>query len=144
MRQVVAQNAEDRLVIRLKDLRGARTLSEVAKEIGMRQDDLGKIERGETQGIRYETILKLCGFFHVTLDELFTVEPAQIRRNSPLERALEKIDAGALHTHEVGERVRKLRPVEARIDVKAAAEFVDFEEPHEPRSRTRVPATVAR
>ena len=136
---VVAEVAGEQLVIRAKQLRGNRTLSEIAARMGMRQDDLGKIERGETKSIQYETLLKLCAVFEVTPSQLFTVESSLPRKANPLERVLAGIEAGTIQTHKVGPRARKLRPAELKIDLGAASEFSDFEEPAEPRRRRQVP-----
>lgn len=141
---VVAEVAGEQLVIRAKQLRGNRTLTEIAARMGMRQDDLGRIERGETKSIQYETLLKLCAVFEVTPSQLFTVESSRPRRANPLERVLAGIEAGTIQTHKVGPRVRKLRPVEPKMDLDAAVEFSDFEEPIAPRRRKRVPSSASK
>jgi DNA-binding Xre family transcriptional regulator len=86
METVVAEVAGERLAIRAKELRGERTLIEVATHIGIRQDDLGRIECGETQSIRFETFLKLCAFFKVSAGELFKVESIVHHKANSLER----------------------------------------------------------
>ena len=141
---VVAEVFGERLVIRAKQLRGDRTLSEIAERIGMRQDDLGRIERGETLSIRYETLLKLCTVFKVSPNELFRVEPLESQKPNPLERVLAGIEVGTYATHKVGPRVKKLRPVESIMDLDTAAEFSDFEEPIAPRRRKRVPSNASK
>jgi len=141
---VVAETPGERLVIRAKELRGDRTLSEIAERIGMRQDDLGRIERGETQSIRYETLLKLCSVFNVTPDELFRVEPLDSRKPNPLERVLAGIEVGSYATHKVGPRVKKLRPTESIMDLDAAAGLSEFEEPVAPRRRKHVPSSASK
>lgn len=140
---VVAEVAGECLVIRAKQLRGNRTLSEIAARMGMRQDDLGRIERGETKSIQYETLLKLCAVFEVTPSQLFTVESSLPRKTNPLERVLAGIEAGTIQTHKVGPRVRKLRPVEL-MDLGTATEFSDFEEPIQPRRRRQVPPSTTK
>lgn len=139
---VVAEVSGERLVIRAKQLRGDRTLSEIAERMGMRQDDLGRIERGETKSIQYETLLKLCTVFEVTPSQLFAVE-SSLPAN-PLERVLAGIEAGTIQTHTVGPRVRKLRPLEPKLDLDAASEFSDFEEPIAPRRRKRQPISASK
>lgn len=141
---VVAEVSGERLVIRAKQLRGDRTLSEIAERMGMRQDDLGRIERGETKSIQYETLLKLCTVFEVTPSQLFAVESSLPRRANPLERVLTGIEAGTIQTHKVGPRARKLRPVEPKLDLDTAAEFSDFEEPITPRRRKRLPSSASK
>lgn len=70
---VVAQLDHARLAIRVRELRGAQTLSLVAERAGIRQDELGKIERGERTAIKFDTILRLCRALAVDVGELFTV-----------------------------------------------------------------------
>jgi len=141
--KVVAAVANERLVIRARELRGDRTLSEIAARAGIRQDDLGRIERGETQGIRYETLLKLCTALKVTPHELFKVESTVTRRGNPLDRVLAGIKAGTVQTHGIAPKVRKLQPLGPTTDSEfSAAEFSEVEEPTVPRRRTRVPASV--
>lgn len=144
MERVVAEIAGESLRIRAKELRGERTLSEIAARIGMRQDDLGRIERGETQSIRYETLLKLCTVFNVTPNEIFEVTSFVPRTSSPLERILSGIEAGNIRTHKVGPRERKIRPKEPVTELDAVAEFSDIEEPFQSRKRTRVPSSARR
>lgn len=141
---VVAEVSGERLVIRARQLRGNRTLSEIAGRIGMRQDDLGRIERGETKSIQYETLLKLCSVFDVTPSQLFAVEFSPPQKASPLERVLAGIEAGSIQTHNVGPRTRRLRPAEPILDLEAAKEFPDFEEPITPRRRKRVPSSTSK
>lgn len=140
---VVAEVSGGRLVIRAKQLRGDRTLSEIAERMGMRQDDLGRIERGETKSIQYETLLKLCTVFDVTPSQLFAVESSIPQRANPLERVLVGIEDGTVQTHKVGPRVRKLRPEGPKLDLSTAPEFSDFEEPSAPRQRKRQPTSAS-
>lgn len=141
---VVAEVSGERLIIRVKQLRGDRTLSDIAQQIGMRQDDLGRIERGETKSMQYETLLKLCTVFDVTPSQLFAVESAIPQKTNPLERVLAGIEEGAIHTHRVGQGNRKLRPTEPKLDLEAAADFPDFEMPTTSRRRKRMPTSTSK
>lgn len=145
MERVVAEVSGERLVIRARELRGNRTLSEIAVRIGMRQDELGKIERGETQGIRFETLLKLCSVYEVGLSELFAVEFISSRKESPLQRVLASIEAGSLETHQPPAKVRRKPQVEdLMMDLAEVTELPDFEESSQPRRRTRVPSAATK
>lgn len=75
---------------------------------------------------------------------LFKVELITPRRENPLERVLISIEAGTVQTHQPAQRVRKLQSEELIMDLTEAAEFSDFEEPEQPRARTRVPADATR
>ena len=136
---VVAEVAgENCLVVRVRELRGARTLSEVAARVGMRQDDLGRIERGETSSIRYDTLLKLCTEFKVGPNEIFTVEPLTKSTPTPLERVLAAIEAGTVRTHRIPtSRGSHVLRQEESFDLADAFNFVDLEEPVTPRRRVR-------
>lgn len=141
---IAAEVSGKRLVIRARQLRGNRTLSEIAERMGMRQDDLGRIERGETKSIQYETLLKLCTVFDVTPSQLFEVDSSAPRKNNPLERVLAGIGAGSIQTHKVGPRTRRLRAAEPILDQDAAKEFSHYEEPITPRRRKRVPSSASK
>ncbi|HUW87423.1 MAG TPA: helix-turn-helix transcriptional regulator [Candidatus Paceibacterota bacterium] len=136
---VVAEVAgENCLVVRVRELRGARTLSEVAARVGMRQDDLGRIERGETSSIRYETLLKLCTEFKVGPDEIFKVEPVTKSTPTPLERVLAAIEAGTVRTHKVPtSRGSHVLRQEESLDMTDSVNFADLEEPATTRRRIR-------
>lgn len=144
MERVVAEVAGECLVIRARELRGDRTLSDIAARMGMRQDELGKIERGETQSVRFETLLKLCSVYEVGLSELFAVESMSPRRESPLARVLAGVEAGTVQTHQPAKGQRKLRLEDLTMDLDETAELSDFEEPVRPRRRTRVPTSATR
>jgi len=144
MERIVAEVAGECLVIRARELRGDRTLSDIAVRMGMRQDELGKIERGETQSIRFETLLKLCSVYEVGLSELFAVESISLRRETPLTRVLAGIEAGTVQTHQPARGRRKLRSEDLTMNLAEATELSDFEEPLQPRRRTRVPAAATR
>lgn len=144
MARVVAEVAGECLIVRAQELRGERTLSDIAARIGIRQDDLSRIERGETQSIRFETLLKLCSVYEVGLSELFAVESVAPRRESPLARVLAGVEAGTVQTHQPAKGRRKLRSEDLTMDLAEAAELSDFEEPEQPRRRTRVPAAATR
>ena len=126
------------LVVRVRELRAGRTLSEVAARVGMRQDDLGRIERGETTSIRYDTLLKLCTEFKVGADEIFKVEPVVKSTITPLKRVLAALEAGSVRTHQVPSRqgFRVLRHEET-VDLSEATSFAGLEEPITPRRRVR-------
>lgn len=64
------------LRLHLRDLRGRRTLTEVAREVGIRSDELGRIERGETTQIRFTTLLRILKGYHGDVGDLLKVEDA--------------------------------------------------------------------
>lgn len=142
--RAVAEVAGERLVIRARELRGDRTLSEIAARMGMRQDELGKIERGETHSIRFETLLKLCSVYEVGLSELFAVESVAQRRVSPLARVLAGVEAGKIQTQHPPKGRQKLQAEDLTMDLAEAVELSDFEEPLQPRRRTRVPVAATK
>lgn len=55
----VADSGDLHLVLRLRALRGSRTLTALAAEVGIRADELGRIERGETSQVRWATLLRI-------------------------------------------------------------------------------------
>ena len=78
----VAARSGRTLLLRARDLRGSLSLAAAAQRIGIRPDELGKIERGETKQVRWETLLGMAEAYDVEVGELLVatsqsrVEPA--------------------------------------------------------------------
>lgn len=140
---VVAERGRARLVVRARELRGDRTLTDVAAPVGMREDELGKIERGQTHAIRLDTLLKLCEAFGVTPSDLFAVEETGSAAPSPLASVLAGVRAGVAHSHAPDWTRARLRDDDVIVDPGAVPTLADREEPQVRRARTRAPATVA-
>jgi DNA-binding Xre family transcriptional regulator len=79
---VVAEEGEFTLFVRARELRGARSLKDMAAAIGIRPDELSRIERGVTRQIRFGTLLAMLRAFHCSADELLVVEDKP--RTAPL------------------------------------------------------------
>ena len=58
------------LLLRARELRGELSLAAAAKRIGIRPDELGKIERGETRQVRWETLLGMAEAYGVEVGDL--------------------------------------------------------------------------
>lgn len=135
---VVAEVAgENYLVVRVRELRGTRTLSDVAARVGMRQDDLGRLERGETSSIHYDTLLKLCREFGVGPEEIFEITPVTKSDPSPLDQILAAIEVGVAQSHSVPTSRSRRVLHEEELDLAEVAAFADLEEPATARLRTR-------
>lgn len=140
MSVVVAQRNGTRLSLRARELRGDRTLVEVAEMVGIRQDELSRIERGETTSMRFETLLRLCEAYRVPPGELLAVEKDAVLM-SPLERVLEAVSVGNVAPHPPPRRRGRLEsPVDFDAQARAAA-IVDRDVPVK-RARRRAPRTV--
>lgn len=50
------------------------TQAELAEKTGISERQLGELENGQASGIEFETLSKLCTFFHCTPNDLLTVE----------------------------------------------------------------------
>jgi DNA-binding Xre family transcriptional regulator len=72
----VAQGDRVQLRWHARELRGTRTLAEAARLVGLNRDELGRIERGETRQIRFDTLVKLVEGYRCTLADLIEVVPA--------------------------------------------------------------------
>lgn len=139
---VVAEREGARLLLRARELRGAATLSEIALRAGIRQDELGKIERGETQAVRWDTLLRLCRAYKVTPAELFELtEPAREVADSPLAQVLTAVAAGRTVGHEPPRVRRRLTDADVRMDLEQAREMTGCELPPVGRGRRQPPAT---
>lgn len=81
------------LVLRLRELRGARSLDEAAEAVGIRPDELSKIERGKTTKIAWGTLLGLLTTYRCSAGELFEVRETVPARNSALGLAMAAVRA---------------------------------------------------
>jgi DNA-binding Xre family transcriptional regulator len=70
----VAEEGDCTLFVRARELRGSRSLKNMAAAIGIRPDELSRIERGETRQIRFVTILSMLRAFHCSADDLLVIE----------------------------------------------------------------------
>lgn len=99
----VARDSRAVLKLHLRELRGARTLKVAAAAIGIRPDELSKIEQGKTRQIRWDTILRISLAYGCTIDDMLTIEPearssAPDEADSPRAAMLTALRAGAGHT----------------------------------------------
>ena len=141
MGRVVAERGGARLLLRARELRGDASLTQVAELAGIRQDDLGKIERGETHSIRFETLLRLCGAYGVTPGELFELEQPGPEHSTPLAQVLSAVRAGTVTPHQPATSRRRLRDQDVLQDLEEAGLVLAREKPQAARARRRVPTT---
>lgn len=130
---VVAHTDDSRLRVHLRELRGGRSLSEAAELIGLRGDELGRIERGETKQIRFSTLLRILTAFDCSPDTLLEVERDDGGRGGRYAVAMDAFLAGSLPAP--GTRRGRVRP--ASDDEQDMADAIAFVEPIEPRRSTR-------
>ena len=141
---VVAESGPCKLAVRARELRGDRSLTEVAKLVGIRHDELGKIERGETSAIRFDTLLRLCAAFQVDVGDLLTIEPAQVQAPTLLDEVLAGVRRGDVAVEApVGRGTRTPRGADPYQDLaEAQAALAAISEPATPRGRRRIPASI--
>lgn len=89
----VAETDGAALVLRLRELRGSRSLDEAADAVGIRPDELSKIERGKTTKIAWGTLLGLLTAYRCSAGELFEVRETAPTRNSALSMAMAAVRA---------------------------------------------------
>jgi len=99
----VARDYRAVLKLHLRELRGTRTLKAAAAAIGIRPDELSKIEQGKTRQIRWDTILRICLAYGCTIDDMLTIEPEghspePDAADSPRAVMLAALHAGTGHT----------------------------------------------
>lgn len=70
----VAHDGDATLVLRAVEMRGDRSCAEAARLIGIRADELARIERGETSQVRWLTILKILRGYECSVEDLLEVE----------------------------------------------------------------------
>jgi DNA-binding Xre family transcriptional regulator len=80
----------------LRLVRGTLSQREVSLATGIGQKTLSALETGSTKGIEFNTLAKLCDFFHCTPSDILTVEdePDAI---APSQKSLEKADQLITH-----------------------------------------------
>ena len=79
----VAAVGDQHLRIRLSEIRGSRTLREFAEEVGIRADEISRIERGETHQVRWETLLKIFIAGRVNIGDLFEMDTTPPQQGEP-------------------------------------------------------------
>lgn len=65
------------LILRAREIRGALSLTAAAKRIGIRPDELSRIERGETRQVRWETLLGMAQAYGVEVGDLLVTTAAE-------------------------------------------------------------------
>ena len=82
----VARVDESTLNIKLAALRKERTLSEAAAMVGIRADELSRIESGKTKQIRWETMLRILLAYDCEIEDLIEIKVvAPIQEPTPRE-----------------------------------------------------------
>jgi len=69
-RAVLASRDGTTLLLRARELRGDLSLAAAARRIGIRADELGRIERGETRQVRWDTLLGIAAAYDVEVADL--------------------------------------------------------------------------
>ena len=140
MGSVVAERNGLRLTLRARDLRGDRTLVEVAALVGIRQDELSRIERGETASMRFDTLLRLCEAYQVPPGELLGLEIDTVG-TSPLESVLRAVAVGTAVPHRPPRHRGRVESHDPLDDSQRAQAIAERDIP-EKRLRRRAPSTV--
>jgi DNA-binding Xre family transcriptional regulator len=92
----VAQDGDLALFVHAGELRGGMSRAEAARLVGIRSDDLAKIERGETSQVRWVTLLKLMRAYGCSLSDLVEVRSDWTQGEPAYAKALAAIRAGQL------------------------------------------------
>lgn len=144
---VVADRDGIRIRLHARRLRGDLTLANAAERVGLRREELARIERGDTVQMRFDTLAKLMSGYRCTLADLLEAERTDPAPAQPLySGALGALASGAL-TSAVGRRRAVVRSTE--LDDVTDGEREDFRarEPDQtaPRDRSRrAPVGTAR
>lgn len=113
----VARIDQSTLVIKVADLRKERTLAEVAAIVGIRPEELSKIESGKTKQIRWGTLLGLLRAYECGVEDILEVrQVTTLKENSARTAYLE-----ALRTIEPNIPVRRLRPYKEGVGLDGAS-----------------------
>lgn len=69
--------------IKLQEILDRKNISvySLSKEIGVTQNNLGKLVKGETTSIKYDILEKLCVILKITPNDIFEIEPQLVTIN---------------------------------------------------------------
>lgn len=135
----VARIDESVLVIKIADLRKDRTLAEVAAVVGIRPEELSKIESGKTKQIRWGTLLGLLRAYDCAVEDIIEVRKVGASQGyAPRETYL-----SALRNRETIIPVRRLTPHKEEGSVLSESTIGALSKPVPARvvQRTFVPAS---
>lgn len=129
----VAEGVKSVLVLNLRALRGDLSLAETARRTQLDRDELRRIERGETRGMNFATMMKITEGLGCSLTDLLEIAPRPGGDAPPRYANIlaahargELAPAPARHTRRSGEA--------DEMDLAEAGEF-QFDAP--PRRRSR-------
>lgn len=124
---IVARAGGVRLRWHARTLRGERSIAQAARLVGLNRDELGRIERGETTQIRFETVAKLLAGYRCELAELVEIEADTdelAQRPAPLYAGvLAALAHGTLERRPPGRRATRR---DASLDIVAAGDEAAF------------------
>lgn len=113
----VACLGESSLVLKVAKLRGSRSLSEVALVVGIRPEELSKIESGKTKQIRWVTLLGLMRAYDCELGDILEKCEKKLQEFPERDRFL-----AAVRANPKKQAVRRLTPYDENSPgVEAAA-----------------------
>ncbi len=137
---VLAEIGNVRLRWHARDLRGGRSLREAAELVGMNRDELGRIERGETKQIQFQTLAKFLAAYRCTLDDLFEVEVAEEPSPAPLYAgAIAALAASTLPASVPGRRSVRRDSTADMVAESDESSFADSSLPQTGQRRRRSP-----
>lgn len=86
MPKIVSKALQVRLAFAAQEGRTV-TQSEVADTIGIMRLTLRRIERGETQGIDFDILAKLCAYYGVQVGDMLEFSPEDASSPTPMMKA---------------------------------------------------------
>lgn len=92
----VAEEGSLALFLRAGELRGEMSRAEAARLVGIRSDELAKIERGETSQVRWVTLLKIMRAYRCSLTDLVDVRDSAPAVEPAYAKGLAALQSGAL------------------------------------------------
>lgn len=132
----VAQDGHLALFVHAGELRGGMSRAEAARLVGIRADELAKIERGETSQVRWVTLLKLMRAYRCSLSDLVEVRSESTQSEPAYAKALAAIRAGQLTAGLPRRRYVPERDVDDAVGEQPSPEVAElFGEPAPKRGR---------
>ncbi len=119
-------------MLRAREIRGALSLTAAAKRIGIRPDELGRIERGETRQVRWETLLGMAQAYGVEVGDLLVTAAVESPSPPAYAGVLAALRSGALQPvipHRFAGDPDVVQAERGEVDTVRAGATADFTEP---------------
>lgn len=110
--------------IKLQEILDNKNISvySLSKEIGVTQNNLGKLVKGETTSIKYDILEKLCNILDITPNDIFEIQTNSIKKPLINKETLEIINKMKNDNQSTPEDAYEIKQIQERLDLEYALE----------------------